>query len=266
VATVEVLLGQDGPFSTPHDYLLSAGEAFEPTAVFAIYDGSAAAGAFLACLTFVSQDGRVLARVFPESAVPAGDTAQVTFSPFALAVSSTAGFIAGAPNVLLPPLAAMLADGSAGNNAPQRLRVQGTDASPRKVYPVIAFDGATLTETVFWTFRMPDDYVSGGSLMIDWYINLTAGAVKWQAAIGAVTPGDVDTPIEHALAAVSATVTNVNTVEANRLTQTVIVLANLDSVQAGDLVFIKLFRNPNDAQDTAGADAIFVVAAFTYVH
>lgn len=81
---------EDGPFATPHEYKLSAGEAFEPLSINATWDGSAAAGAFLPCCSFYSQDGRLLARTFPAQ-VAAGDTAEVTYSPFGAALASAAG-------------------------------------------------------------------------------------------------------------------------------------------------------------------------------
>lgn len=87
MATAEVLAAEDGPFNAPHDYVLSAGEAFEPTTIAAQFDGTGAAGAFLACCSFLSQDGKLLGRVFP-AAIAKGDVAVVTYSPFALSPSN----------------------------------------------------------------------------------------------------------------------------------------------------------------------------------
>ena len=166
--------------------------------------------------------------------------------------------------ILLQPLAAVLPDGSTGNLAPQRLRFQGTETSPKKHFHALAFDGGGGKEIAWWVFRMPADYSSGGAVAIQWMLNGTANAVVWSVQLGAVTPGDADTPLEHASAAASSATTNVNTTEARRLTETSITVANLDSVAAGDLVFISVYRDSADGSDTATQDAELVAAAFTY--
>lgn len=81
--TAEVLAHEDGPFDTPHGYVLAQGQAFAPAAVCVLFDGTDAVGPFLACCSLYSQDGILLARTFPDT-VAAGDTARVTFSPFAI--------------------------------------------------------------------------------------------------------------------------------------------------------------------------------------
>jgi hypothetical protein len=52
-----------------------------PLSAYAVFDGSGAAGDFVACLSFFSQTGELLSRV-PTSTVTAGDTANVTWAPF----------------------------------------------------------------------------------------------------------------------------------------------------------------------------------------
>lgn len=79
----EVLAHEDGPFPAPHTYTLSPGEAFQPSSICVLWDGAAAAGDFLPCCSFYSQDGKLLGRSFPGT-VPAGDGQRVTYSPFAL--------------------------------------------------------------------------------------------------------------------------------------------------------------------------------------
>jgi hypothetical protein len=88
--------------------------------------------------------------------------------------------------------------------------------------------------------------------------------VKWQAQLGAVTPADADTPLEHAFAAAATVTTNVNTTEARRLTESSITLT-MDSAAAGDLIELFLFRDSADAADTATVDAELVFAVLEYV-
>ena len=167
--------------------------------------------------------------------------------------------------ILLSPGSAMLPDGSTGNLAPALLRFQGTEANPKKHFIVLSYDGAGGKELAFWTFRMPADYSSGGAVKIQWMANVTSGSVVWSAQLGAITAGDVDTPVEHAAAAASSTTTATNATEARRLNETSITLGNLDSVTAGDLVFLTIYRDSADASDTMSAnDAELIGASLEY--
>lgn len=164
-------------------------------------------------------------------------------------------------SVLLTPGAAVLPDGSAGNAAPALLRFQGSEANPKKHFLYLAFDAAT-DEFVWFTFRMPVDYASGGVVKLQWMANATTGTCRWEVAIGAVTPADADTPVEHAAAASSTAGTAANATEARRLVETSITLANLDGLAAGDLVFLRVDR---DADGTSGTDDLAVDAELVAV-
>lgn len=166
--------------------------------------------------------------------------------------------------VILPIGAATLPDGSASNAAPAMARIQGTEAAPKKHFLVVAFDAAT-NEHVWWTFRVPADYASGGAVKLLWMANLaSANSVVWQARLGAVTAADVDTPVEHAAAAASSVTTAANATEARRLVESAITLANLDSVAAADLAVLGVNRDAANGSDTLAADAELVAAAFEY--
>src|SRR5688500_14204363 len=106
--------------------------------------------------------------------------------------------------ILLPIGAAILPDGSAGNAAPGIVRFQSTAANPKPHFLVALFDPTT-DEHLYWTFRMPSDYASGGAVILQWMTNdVGAGeSAVWGARLGAVTPADADTPVEHAQAAAS---------------------------------------------------------------
>jgi hypothetical protein len=164
----------------------------------------------------------------------------------------------------LMPAAVVLPDGSTGNLAAGMSRRQGTEANPKKHFFTLDFDGGGLLEHAWWMFRIPADYASGGTLKIQWQANATANAVKWQARVGAITPDDADTPLEHAQAAAATVTTNVNVTEARRLTESSIVLT-MDSAVPGDLIFLVIFRDSADAADTATVDAELIAASFEYV-
>lgn len=164
----------------------------------------------------------------------------------------------------LSPGAAVFPDGSASNLGAGLSRRQGTEANPKKHFLTLDYDGAGALEHAWWTFVLPGNYASGGTLDIYWQANATANAVKWQARVGAVTPDDADTPLEHAQAAAATVTTNVNATEARRLTKSSITLT-MDSAAAGDVIFLVLLRDSADAADTCTVDAEVLGAVFSYV-
>lgn len=75
---IETTQAQELPFT----YVLSGAQTFTPETAFATFDGSGASGDFLACMSFLAQDGKRFMRVFPTTSVAGGDVADVTFAPF----------------------------------------------------------------------------------------------------------------------------------------------------------------------------------------
>jgi hypothetical protein len=164
----------------------------------------------------------------------------------------------------LPIGAAMLPDGSAGNAGPALVRFQGTEANPKKHFLAAAFDW-TVDEHLWWTFRMPPNYASAPLIKLLWMVNaVTATAVVWAGRLGAITPADADTPLEHIPATASVQFASINTIEARRVMETVITLANVDSVAIGDLVFLLIYRDADHASDTCAVDAELISAALEY--
>lgn len=82
MADDQITIFNEDPVTSPKSYTLPPNLGFVPTAITALFDGSGAASAYLACLSFKTQDDHLLARTFPEVAVPAGGSAEVTFAPF----------------------------------------------------------------------------------------------------------------------------------------------------------------------------------------
>jgi hypothetical protein len=167
--------------------------------------------------------------------------------------------------VLLPTTAAVLPDGSTSNLAPGMSRRQGTQTGAKVHFITLDFDGAGNLELCFFGFRLPANYASAAALKLQWQANATANAVKWQAKVGAVTPADADTVLEHAFATAATVTTNVNTTEARRLTESSIDLSGVfDSGAPGDYITIQLLRDSADAADTATVDAELLTASFEY--
>lgn len=163
-----------------------------------------------------------------------------------------------------PVMAASLPDGSASNLAPQMVRVKGSETAPAKHYVTANFDAAS-QENLWFNFQMPANYASAPIVRLHWTANATTGNVVWGARIGAVTPADADTPVEHALAAVTTATTGVNGTEARRLVETAITLANLDSAAIADEIFLQVYRDGANGSDTCSVDAELVSISLDYV-
>jgi hypothetical protein len=110
---------------------------------------------------------------------------------------------------------------------------------------------------------MPQNYASGGTVRIQWMANATTGSAVWGARVGAVTPADADTPVEHAEAAATTTTTATNTTEARRLNETTIA-PSFDSAAVGDLVFLLVYRDADNASDTLSVDAELINVSLDY--
>lgn len=162
----------------------------------------------------------------------------------------------------LPVTAAVLPDGSANNAAPQLTRRIGSDADPKVMLVTADFDAAT-DEHLWWHIQVPQNYSSGGTLRLHWMANATTGSAVWGAQIGAVTPSDADTPLEHAQAAATTATTATNTTEARRLNETTIA-PSMDSAAAGDSLFILVYRDANNGSDSLSVDAELLSVSLDY--
>lgn len=131
------------------------------------------------------------------------------------------------------------------------------------VFPYQQAGVASMIPRAHWQLRLPDDYASGGTLKILWAALATAGNVHWQARVAAITPGDADTPWQHAFAAAATVTTAVNATEQRRLTESQITLT-MDGAAAGDLILLQLYRDPVDAADTATVDCDVLSVALVY--
>jgi len=144
-------------------------------------------------------------------------------------------------------------------------RRQGTESNPKKHFLTLDFDAAT-AEHAWWTFPMPARYAAAGAitLNISWMANAVANSCVWACRLGAITAGDVDTPVEHASATAQSTTTATDTNEARRLNLTSISITNLDGVAAGDLVTLVLYRDAANGSDTLAVDAELIGAVLEF--
>ena len=131
--------------------------------------------------------------------------------------------------------------------------------------PVLAFDAST-DESAIFQLAVPD-YASGSpTLEIRWTAaSATSGDVIWGAQLLALTPNTDSGALsgEAYATANTATDTHLGT-NAGRAHTVTITISNLDSLTAGDLVWIKVYRDADAGGDTMTGDAYLIDALFTY--
>lgn len=172
-------------------------------------------------------------------------------------------------SITLPIGAATLPDGSSGNASPQIERIQGTEANPKKHFLVARFDSAT-EEMLYWSFMLAHEAAAAPAFTLRavWgsIAAITTTNVVWGGRISAITPADVDTPIEHTQAAQQKVTSANNTVEAGREIGASIAFTNAqaDGATADDLVIVQFSRVAADASDTLAEDARLFGLELTY--
>lgn len=133
--------------------------------------------------------------------------------------------------------------------------------------PVLAFDAGT-DEAAHFVLALPD-YASGNpTLAINWTAaSATSGDVIWAAQLLAVTPNTDSGALSGEAFATANTVTDTHLgTNAGRVMTTTITISNLDSLTAGDLVILKIYRDADAGGDTMTGDAYLVDAVLTYAN
>jgi hypothetical protein len=123
-------------------------------------------------------------------------------------------------------------------------------------------------EVAFWKFAS-FAYGSGNiTCDIVWYADTSTTAthgVTWEVAIAAITPGTDTQNVEtKAFATAQTGSTDLGTTDAQRLMKTTVTISNLDSLAAGDEVWIKVTRLTSDANDDLTGDAILTSVRLSY--
>lgn len=132
-------------------------------------------------------------------------------------------------------------------NFPQLLKVNDRMA--------LAFDAAT-DENVYWVFVAPQGLTGAITVLVHYIMaSATSGAVYWQGALEAITPGDA-VDLDATASFDTANSGNGNVPGTAGYEQAIsITMTNADSIAAGDLVRLRLNRDADNASDTATGDA-----------
>lgn len=129
----------------------------------------------------------------------------------------------------------------------------------------LAFDAAA-DEAAFFRVDV-SKYASGNpSLDVDWYADTAStGDVVWEVALAAVTPNTDTQDVEAKALAAAQTVTDSHLgTTGQRLHRASVTVTNLDSVAAGDEVWLRVRRLGSSGSDTMAGDAVLVGADFQY--
>lgn len=148
-----------------------------------------------------------------------------------------------------------------GSGFPQPIRQLGTNFP----VPVLAFD-ATTTETAHFQWTAFSYGTGNVTCEIIWYsAAATSGVVRWEAAIAAITPESDSQDSETKAFATAATVddTHLGTT-AKRLHTATVTITAVDSLAAGDEVFLKVSRLGGHANDTIAGDVLVEKVRLSY--
>jgi hypothetical protein len=164
--------------------------------------------------------------------------------------------------ILLPNEEAVLPT----SNPATLTKVTGTGTAPTNA-PVVTANKLTFDQTTdqtgMWTFRLPSDYLSGGSVFIKWSADVNTGAVIWKAGIAAIVDGVTNLLSVAAFNAadLSATVTVPGTIGFTTETSWGLTATG---VLASQLVCVFIGRRAGAAGDTAAGNANLWAAEFEY--
>jgi hypothetical protein len=106
------------------------------------------------------------------------------------------------------------------------------------------------------------DYVSTPTLDLLWTQTgaQASGNVSWVSAVAAITPGDTTRFASKAFAASNSTSTSA--LDDQRLQKTTITVTNTDSLAAGDLMIVRINRDPSIV--TCGGTAVLIAVSINY--
>lgn len=149
----------------------------------------------------------------------------------------------------------------ASSSFPAFDRIAGTN------FPVtrLLFD-ASATETAYYKLAAVNYATGNITCDLIWYAtNATTGVVRWEVAMAAITPESDSQDVETKAFATALTVddTHLGTTS-KRLHRAQVAISNLDSVAAGDEVWLKVSRLGGHANDTMANDVALVSIQLSY--
>jgi hypothetical protein len=129
----------------------------------------------------------------------------------------------------------------------------------------LAYDAAA-DEAAFWHIHAIS-YGSGNiTVKVVWYADTaTSGDVVWGVQLAAVTANTDTQDVETKTLATANTATDTHLgTTGQRLHEIDVTVSNLDSLANGDAVWVRVYRDADNAADTMTGDAILLCAVVSY--
>lgn len=120
-------------------------------------------------------------------------------------------------------------------------------------------DGAN-TLSAQWHMRLPADFTSTMAVAIKWFTTATAGDVVWQVASICVADAETSDPAFNTASTVTDTAKG-TTLQQN---DAAIATLTITGCAAGELLYLRVFRDPTTGADTLAATARLVGVELTY--
>lgn len=178
--------------------------------------------------------------------INAESTGNVITMPFKLYIPAAGGTAAAPASVWnLPATNPAVAAVVAGTNTLQGVLdfADGTNA---------------LSAQVDW--MIPDDWTGNIDVKFKWFTSATTGNVVWQIATACVADGETNDPAFNT----ANTVTDAAKATANQLNDATISAITTTGCSPGELMYLKVIRDPQHASDTLAATARLVGIELTY--
>lgn len=136
-----------------------------------------------------------------------------------------------------------------------------TNAFQTRVF-TLDFDQTT-DENTSWQFKVPSNYVSGGTVVIQWFSTPTSGNVIWKASIYVATASSSDIDTSAAFNAVDTSGAVAVNATSGQYKTTSIALTS-PGLSADKFAIVMLGRDADAGGDTAAGDARVISVALSY--
>lgn len=129
----------------------------------------------------------------------------------------------------------------------------------------LAFDAAS--DEAAWFHFQALTYGSGNvTVKLQWYADTAStGDVVWGCQLAAITPNTDTQDVETKTLATANTSTDTHLgTTGQRLHEIDVTVSNLDSLASGDAVWLRVYRDADNAADTMAGDAILTAVVVSY--
>ena len=135
-------------------------------------------------------------------------------------------------------------------------------ASSNTVFDYLIYDDAA-TEAAFHSFRLPDDWTGTVDLKLKWFTSATSGNVVWQVSTVCLADNE---NMDPSTVSYNTAQTITDAAKASGSFQNDASLSNvtMTGCAAGELLYVKMLRNPAHASDTISASANLLGIGLTY--